>query len=313
MKKHLTFKNFITLILIVGSIGGIVWSFNFFSKGSLTSNEQILFSIISTLASTCLSWLISHFYYEISHQETIEGIKKDYQSNLKIYASKAAEKVTNLSTEFTKLVNYLSEEYEDDNYESDTDNLHAKRERIYSVIHIVNTLKSINDGSLSDWKGIIPEEIEEIVEVEREKVENISNILQDYKNIVSSSHEQQQLFVQDQTLKDEIKGINQKLDLAIKNVSGIATKNKSGSIKKENVKKSCPQCGALTEYRQKPLLASRKSIKCKTCKIDLDCRWYEDEGFVLAPHNDAVKDVSNMDQTIDTISAEKDIVKEDMV
>jgi hypothetical protein len=286
-------KNLIYLVLIVCPIAGIAYSFNYFSNGNLTANEQVLFSIILTIASLLLSWVISHFYYEKSHADNITEIKKDYQSSLKVYASKAAEKVTNLSTEFTKLVNYLTEEFDDNEYESDHENLNAKKERIYSALHIINTLKSINDGSLSDWKGIIPDEIEEIAEEKREEIESLNTILNQYQNVVKSSEEEMGYAFRDDNLKDEIRQLNKKIDLAISNIGGVSAKSKKDSVKKEMVDKNCPVCNSETEYRQKPLPTSRKTIRCKKCNTKLACRWDTENGFSLVIYDEKIHSFKN--------------------
>jgi hypothetical protein len=37
--------------------------------------------------------------------------------------------------------------------------LQAREERIESAIHLIRTLKSVNDTSLSDWEGVIGDEL----------------------------------------------------------------------------------------------------------------------------------------------------------
>lgn len=271
-------KNIIYLILIITPISGIVYCFRYFSKGNLTANEQVLFSIILTIGSFFLSWIVSHFYYEKSHQKSIEEIKKDNQSNLKIYASKAAEKVRNLSAQLVSLITYLNEELNsEEEYDSIVENLHAKEERIYSAIHIVKTLKSINDGSLSDWSGVIPEEIEEIAQEEREKVERISNLINDFDRVKS---QQDDFFhIPDDDEKMEL--LSKKIDLLLGSLTGVSPKPLKSASKKEGVEKNCLECGNIIKYRQKPLSTSRKSIKCTNCGTKLISGWNSDDGFIL--------------------------------
>jgi predicted RNA-binding Zn-ribbon protein involved in translation (DUF1610 family) len=276
-------KHWVNLILFVISLVVLYKCFSYFSKGDLTTNEQVLFSIFTTIASFLLSWLISHFYYEQSHKETIEDIKSANQSNLKIYATKAAEKVRNLSSQLTSLATYLNEELNSEEYETTEENLRAKEERIYSTIHIINTLKSINDGSLSDWSGIIPEEIEEIEEAEREKIENMRVLLSDYSKVKSLPD-----FSTYNTLEEEsgeqslhIDQLGKKIDLLLGSITGVTPKPIKISNAKEHVERKCPNCGELLTYKQKPLIKSRKSFKCNHCGNHVVSFWDPDAGFFI--------------------------------
>lgn len=278
-------QNIIILIITLSAITGLFISFSFFTKNNLTANEQVLFSIILTVCSAVVSWVISHIYYQKSHEESIEEIQKESKSNLKVFGTKAAEKVKNLSSEINNLKNYLKEELDDDSYEFDRENLNAKREIIYSAIHILNTLKSINDGSLSDWKGIIPEEIEEMEEEQKERFENLNNILYNYKDVIESS-DNEMGYITENELSGKIRELNKKIDLAINN-AGISTKVRRNLVKKEQLEKRCPECQNIIQYKQRPLSTSRKNIKCSKCGVRLACRWNEQDGFTLAIYDES--------------------------
>lgn len=275
-------KNLVTFVLMIVSIAGIAYCFNFFKEGDLTTNEQVLFSILLTIVSFLLSWVLSHFYYENSHKQTIEDIKKENQSNLKIYATKAAEKVKNLSAQLVGLVTYLNEELAADDYSSAEENLRAKEERIYSAVHIIKTLKSINDGSLSDWSGVIPEAIAEIAEAERETFEEINRLVSDFSEVKTQYDEdtfQFPLEPQEESLK--IEALSKKIDLLLNSVTGVSSKihiTPSGKVAADRI---CPHCNRQIHYRQKPLATSRKSFKCPECKNRILSTWSSESGFAL--------------------------------
>lgn len=267
--------------LFIAALAGLLFTFDFFRKGEMTSNEQVLLSVILTICSIAISWVVSHFYYEESHKKTIADIKAEYQSSLQLYASKAAEKVNNLSSELLKLGNYLREEIDSLESTQEKEAIISMQERMASAIHIINTLKSINDGSLSDWRGVIPEEIQELEEREQIERDSISNILEEYRTVVRSSENDIQSTFDDDVLRDEIKTLNQKLDLTISRLTGVTVGPKRAYTKKERLSKNCPNCMAVVNYHQKPLESSRKNIRCSKCYSRLDGRWSKEEGFTL--------------------------------
>jgi hypothetical protein len=67
--------------------------------------------------------------------------------------------VTNLSKQMDVLSMSLQQELDDSDYDSPKDALQAREMTIESTVRMLNTLKSVNDGSLSDWQGVIGQEI----------------------------------------------------------------------------------------------------------------------------------------------------------
>lgn len=264
----------------IASLVVVASCFIYLGKSELSEHEQVMFSILLTIASTILSWVISHIYYEKSHEKDIFEVKEENTKNIKLYATKAAEKVKNLSTELQKLSTYLVDELETDDYLNDKENLFAKQERIRSTIQIISTLKSINDGSLSDWRGVIPNEIKEIEDREREREENIGNIVEDYKlALLTSVQQTAQTGDEDILLKEEIQKLNLKLDSVVSQVTGVP---KRTPTKKQKVSIECPACGVDINYQQKPTQQSRKNITCNNCKSSIRSTWEPERGFGLS-------------------------------
>lgn len=104
---------------------------------------------------------MSHIYAQTSQKLAVQEVKEFHQANLRTYALKAAEKVNNLSNELNLLSVYLQQELDSADYDSTDEELLAKEERLESAIHIINTLKSVNDTALSDWEGVIGDELDQ--------------------------------------------------------------------------------------------------------------------------------------------------------
>jgi sensor c-di-GMP phosphodiesterase-like protein len=166
-----------------------------------TQEEALLLSVLLTVASMLGTWVASRFYAEQSFNE-----------NLRTFALKAAEKVDNLSNEFDRLSTYLQEELDETHYNSSADELLAKEIRMEGAIHIITTLKSVNDGSLSDWQGIIGKELDERREeqVEREielkeLVERVEALYRSRAADVSGRQAQAAINAEMDTIRSEIR------------------------------------------------------------------------------------------------------------
>ena len=154
--------------LIIG-ISICIWAI---FAGSLTDRESLLMSIVLTIISALGSWVTAHYYAEYSSNK-----------NLRVFALKAAEKVTNLSNELDRLSIFLQQELENDEYDAPNQALLARDSRIEGAIHIINTLKSVNDKSLSDWQGVIGDEIIARQEKQEEREEEIRQIIERLTNV----------------------------------------------------------------------------------------------------------------------------------
>ena len=228
-------KNILLALIALVTLAVIVFIVIYMGSDSLTSRENVLFSVLLTVLSIGFSIIISHFYYESSRSSSIDDIKKDYQSNLTLYAEKAAEKVDNLSNELTKLSLYLQQEDEHD-FSSDIALL-IKEEKIRSSIHIIETLKSVNDKSLSDWRGVIPEEdIEEKNEMRSEREAIFKQLVDSYQSILKDSTNSTGVEGVDQEhdIKMEILTLNKKIDRLATSIIGTPIKKNKQHDAKRN-------------------------------------------------------------------------------
>ncbi len=296
-------KKFVWFILAVFTLG-MLYLLYIIGRQPLTNNEVTLYTVLLTIISIIATWIASYYYSESTYKTAVDEVDKDHQTKLKTYALKAAEKVNNLSSELNKLSLYLQEELE-----SEYDNLqqenYSREERIKSAIHIVGTLKSVNDTALSDWKGVIGDELEEQEEEKKERedalleiIERYESLLNDLKNDVSHSGNSEY----ENELRQEITSVKKNLAMVINNLSGtITVRPKLISKTKEEVSHTCPTCTVPLNYRQRPKKNSIKFVVCKNCNTKLLSRWIPDKGFMLEIEN-------NIDEKIECPSCKTEII-----
>lgn len=170
MKKVLSFVLGIALL-------GVLWVLSF---EELTTRETSLFSATLAILSMAVSWLITDLYAEKSKQSALEEAKTFHQENLKTYVINASEKVNNISNELSRLTKRLK------NTSGSSENFSQDiiEERINNVIHVIETLKSVNDTTINDWRGIIGLEIKTFKEKEEEqKAKEIESLLLRIENL----------------------------------------------------------------------------------------------------------------------------------
>jgi len=288
-----TLQKWIIGIVAIGLFLMIGWIFWYVSQTQLSVQLNTLFNVLLTLFSVAISLIISHYYFDSSRQETIKEIKSDYKRNNKLYSQKAAEKVDNLSNELTKLSIYLQQSIDENDTSNPITTLLVQEEKIRSAIHIVETLKSINDRSLSDWLGVLDEEdIEEqneIREVQREEKESdLRSILDDYRILTSenlkikiSNDPSNESIQPDDTVHSEINELSKRIDKLATSIIGTPIKTRKAAVPKEKVSLPCPNCQTVLSYRQRPSATSVKSVSCTNCSSKLAARWSSFEGFTL--------------------------------
>lgn len=264
--------NFIIGILVVSILGIIIY----ISNKDLTVNESTLLSVLLTILSIIVSWILASYFAKNSQKQAIEEVRTEYQNNLRTYALNAAEKVNNLSNELTKLAIYLKSNLENDD-DSDEFAIYSKIERIESAIHIVNTLKSVNDTSLSDWKGVIGEELEEREEEREEREERLLELTEKIESIV---HNQSKNNVKPSS---ELSQIKEQLDKLSKTISpSLNLRTSVSKSRREKIEKTCPNCSEKLSYYQKENPRSSKTVKCPSCEKRSVSKYINSEiGFEL--------------------------------
>lgn len=167
------------LIAAITIIGGGL-TIKALSAGQLSPNESLLLSVILTIFSVGAGWLISHTLYHDSRSNQIREIREEHEKNLEIYAVKASEKVINLSNQIARVVDFL-----DTNSSAETQTLDELTHRHVAAKHMLGTLKSINDTSLSDWEGVIGERLEDKRKLDQQRDFDINAILEEIRGLSS--------------------------------------------------------------------------------------------------------------------------------
>lgn len=277
MKVKMPFSKLFILLLGIGVIACLFYIGN----AQLDNREASLMSVILALLSIIASYLVGQHFAERGHKEAIEEIKQQNKENLKTYALNAAEKVDNLSKELKRLSLFLEDELGVD-FENALEGYHSRTDKLESAVHIINTLKSVNDTSLSDWRGVIPEELEEKDEEQLETAFALSDLMGKLENLTKDSLKTTPDF-DSHHLQEEVNDLKEQLIQVSRKIDGIRIRPKSNVSKpdKVSVKNACPNCGEIISYRQRPMASSRKMVTCTSCKEKCNSRWCPEVGFTL--------------------------------
>jgi predicted Zn finger-like uncharacterized protein len=275
-------KIVVRVLLIAAICFGIYSCFRSLGGGNLTARENGLFSILLTGLSILASWLVSDMYSANQYREALEEVQEAHRTNLRTYALKAAEKVTNLSNELARLSTYLQQELDYTDYRSVDEELLAKEERLESSIHLINTLKSVNDTSLSDWQGVIGDELEEQREEKNERERDLRESLSNMEHILMvQSEELAHRQKPDDALRLELDSLRRDLRLMMSAAGGIAVPLHRTSKTRHVVEAECPKCQAPLKYKQSSVGAKIKAVRCASCTTKFVARFDSQKGHYL--------------------------------
>jgi len=258
--------------VLVGSLViAIVLCIVAIALGEPTPTEALLLSAVLTLLSIVASWVTAHYYAAYSSAR-----------NLKVFALKAAEKVTNLSNEFERLSAFLHQELEQGEYASPPEALLARDLRIEAAIHIINTLKGVNDGSLSDWQGVIGEEITAQREKQEEREVELRELAARLEDLSSAAQvaPPPQDAESSLALRKDIETMKADLRLLASQFGGVPIRRKKSLPALEEVQTACPRCLTAITYRQRPREGAHKTLTCPRCESRLLSSW-TDGRFLL--------------------------------
>lgn len=239
--------------------------------GGASPREALLLSLVLTIFSMSGSWVASRYYAEES-----------FNRNLRMFALKAAEKVTNLSNELDRLSIFLQRELNDEDYESPSQELLAKELRIDGAVHIINTLKSVNDRSLSDWQGVIGDEITAQREEQEGREEELRELMGRFESLAAS---RPQLVPSEEAernaaLRAELSSMRADLRVLASQIGGFPLRRPRLYPAREAVEKQCPKCSATVRYKQRRKEAGIKPLRCTSCGVGLYSTFAHDD-FVV--------------------------------
>lgn len=281
----------VRIILFLSFLIGVVACIYIISQGSMTDRESAMLGILVTILSVLASWTITEMYGTAQYREGIQEVREEHRNNLRTYALKAAEKVNNLSNELNKLSIYLEEELNYTDYRSTDEELLAKEERIESAIHLIRTLKSVNDTGLSDWEGVIGEELDQRREEQEEKEEALKELVMRVESLIED-HRQDFVGSQKDTrsVRQEVESLKRQLRLATFQLSEASIPRRIRRKEpKQDVAGDCPVCHTRISYKQRSSVRSVKLVPCKTCETKLVSTYTEPSGFLLKPRKNEVE------------------------
>ena len=242
-----------------------------------------MLGILLTICSSLAGWMVTHIYAASQMHDAIEEVQERSQASLKTYALKASEKVNNLSNELNRLAVFLEQQLNDPVPEDVDLALSDREQRLEAAIHIIRTLKSVNDTSLSDWEGVIGDELHEQRIEKLEKEQQLQALVGRVETMIEN---QRQDLLGNQgmaaDLQHELQLVKEELRLALSQLSGTTLSPKPlRPSKKQKVEKPCPACDNIVVFQQKPTATSFKALQCKACGTKLISRYRPDDGFVL--------------------------------
>lgn len=141
---------------------------------------------------------------------------------------------------------------------------------------MLESLRSINDTSLSDWQGVIGEELDEQRELAKEQAEMLKAV-SDRLSAIEGANTATVPFVAASTEIDEIK----------KQIRALAADMSGGAFRSkqrpnfQQIETACPVCKVSLSYKQRAKDGDRKAIQCKGCATNLISAFNGESGFSL--------------------------------
>jgi hypothetical protein len=246
------------LILSIVAVSLIVISAN---KTNPTASESLMLGTLISFFSIVVAVLVSHIYYNLSSQSAADDAKKAYDEKIQTFARKAAEKVFNLSNEFDRLAESVKSALDESEDEEKTKtNLIVFREKMLSVVHVLETLKSMNDTSLSDWRGIIGDDIN----LQRHLQREITDQLEEQRKLIESLESRVKGDGGREAAEERLQVIEQRL---FEKIAALPFGFRPLRLrpKKQQLEIECPRCQFANKVRARPTNGTRKLFLCSSC------------------------------------------------
>lgn len=172
---------YISHIILVTLAICIVWIIVISGLTDLSSRECLFLSVLLTGLAIAASWLGTGIASKSTSEQMKNTLKTEYMENLRTYALKAAEKVQNLSAEMERLIDYVNE-----SPPSEKEGLSRTLiERFKTVSIMLETIKSVNDTALSDWRGIIGDELKKQEQIKTD-IDEIFSKIEDLEEAITT-------------------------------------------------------------------------------------------------------------------------------
>lgn len=153
---------YVSIVIMVVLIFCIVGILVVAGLSELSPREYLFLSILLAGLAIAASWLGTSLASKSSSEQMRVTLKAEHMENLRTYALKAAEKVQNLSMEMERLIDYVK----GSSPSGEEGDVKMAAERLKTVALMLETIKSVNDTALSDWRGIIGDELRKQEQIE---------------------------------------------------------------------------------------------------------------------------------------------------
>ena len=254
----------IPIAVTLGLVGGVLIALTISGNRELTTTESVLLGILLSAASMLASWLATHLYSQASLRETIKEATDSNTENIRSLGVRAAEKVLNLSNELQRLIDALTTAMEDaDELDGNKAPVMLLRERMISAVHNIETLKSMNDTFLSDWRGVIGDEIERQHVLEKQ-IESLTDDL--YKQI-----RERDMLRSDVVSPEDLAAVQSRIaetETRLTEKIGalpFRVQPKAPKSRKKDIDIACASCDADISVRLRLRKGAKKLVSCKTC------------------------------------------------
>jgi len=141
-------------------------------------------------------------------------------------------------------------------------------ERLETATVMLDTLKSVNDTALSDWRGIIGNELKQQEEIEAD-IDYIYNKLEELEELQSASISPRAELVLPDLDLDNVKIEFDTADID-KIMSDYASKSpipvRIPKKRKVDTSVRCPMCGSENQTRVRLRSGYKKVVRCNTCR-----------------------------------------------
>ncbi len=270
-----TIRRLIVAAIVFAIAVALIVCLAFSGSATLTNRESVLIGLFVAMLSILVTWIVTHLYSKTDLQSMIAATRKEYSDNIRTFCIKAAEKVLNLSNELLRLRNSVQSGLDDaQDAQTSKEGFALLQERAMATLYVIETLKSMNDTALSDWRGIIGDELQR-QELLEKKIADVSKelaTLQD-KLLVSEDVE---------PLEDHIRQIEDQLGKMVRQLPfRLRFSEPPPSKGKIQVAVSCPKCHAPNSTRIRSHGERKKAIECISCGAHIGIRSVGNDKWVV--------------------------------
>lgn len=249
------FRRWVDAAILIGLAIALAVTYYAYVVSIDSPSKGVLLKALLTALAILGAWLAARQYSEWS-----------FKKSLRTLALKDVERVDNLSDQLDKLSAYLQHGLTAGGH-SPGQELMAKDLRMEAAIHIIQTLKSVNDRSLNEWGEVIGEVVSAHRDERGRKEEHLRDLV-DRLEALSPANMGDLLSIGDGSptaLQNQMDSIRSDVRLFASQM-GVPVRLTGSVSRTEGMAfSSCPSCKNVLEYRQQPKEGAVKSVRCPTC------------------------------------------------